>query len=194
MSFAFPQRWHSWCESCLGRHGNKGYEILKQIESISKACLIQVTDSVLSNEEALSRMVAVVEGKERKLEARYFSTSCMARAHKTSTIQIASWNYGGSLRYHSSALRDFMYSENIDVARLFRSLQKMAKNRQDIPKDFSAVIISLLWKGKGDRQDLKTYRPLTLLNCDYNSCLAEMIQVLETTYHNPNHAIRHQAK
>ena len=35
--------------------------------------------------------------------------------HKTSTIQIASWNCGGSLRYHSSALRDFMYSENMDV-------------------------------------------------------------------------------
>lgn len=55
-----------WHEKCLTRHGNKGFEILKQTEALSKAYLSEMTDTVFGNDGPFPRMVEKVRDKERK--------------------------------------------------------------------------------------------------------------------------------
>lgn len=55
-----------WCIRCLEEYGNKGYEILKQLESVTKATVVDKTDPIFKNEGVLKRMLLVVREKEDK--------------------------------------------------------------------------------------------------------------------------------
>jgi len=57
-----------WCESCLITYGNKGYEVLKNLESISKAYVIEMTDKVFKEDGALQRLLAIVRKKEKSFD------------------------------------------------------------------------------------------------------------------------------
>jgi len=60
-------RTFQWHEECLRRHGNEGFEILRQSESLSKAYLSQMTDSLLGDDGPYLRMIEKVRKKERAL-------------------------------------------------------------------------------------------------------------------------------
>lgn len=57
-------RWH---ENCLLRHGNRGYEILKQSEALSKAFMSELTDPYFQVDGPYIRMLAKVRAKEDKM-------------------------------------------------------------------------------------------------------------------------------
>jgi len=54
-------RWH---ESCLARHSNKGYEILKSSESLAKAYLSLTTNDTFGDQGPYPRMVEKIRTKE----------------------------------------------------------------------------------------------------------------------------------
>ncbi|TQS38261.1 hypothetical protein Golomagni_01239 [Golovinomyces magnicellulatus] len=54
----------NWCEECLVKYGNVGYEILKGIESITKAFIIEKEDSIFSGDGALQRLTKILRQKE----------------------------------------------------------------------------------------------------------------------------------
>lgn len=56
-----------WQMKCIGYYGNKGYELLKSIESLSKCNLTRMSDRIFSEEGAFQMMREKVRDKERKL-------------------------------------------------------------------------------------------------------------------------------
>lgn len=56
-----------WQMKCLGYYGNKGYELLKSIEALSKCNLTRLCDKYLSSDGSYFSMVAKVKEKEAKL-------------------------------------------------------------------------------------------------------------------------------
>ncbi|RKF58740.1 RNA-directed RNA polymerase L [Golovinomyces cichoracearum] len=57
-----------WCEGCLVKYGNAGYEILKEIESITKAYLIEREDPIFTGDGALQRLTRALRKKELNLD------------------------------------------------------------------------------------------------------------------------------
>lgn len=53
-----------WCEECLYVYGNKGYEILKNLEALSKTYIIRRTDKILGVGGSYKRMKALITAKE----------------------------------------------------------------------------------------------------------------------------------
>lgn len=60
-------RLYEWHESCLLRHNNAGYEILKSSEALSKTFLSELTDPYFTDDGPYIRMLAKVRSKEQKL-------------------------------------------------------------------------------------------------------------------------------
>ncbi|TQS34498.1 hypothetical protein Golomagni_05115 [Golovinomyces magnicellulatus] len=58
----------SWCEDCLVKYGNAGYEILKGIEAITKAFMIDREDKIFSGDGALQRLTKILRQKELDLD------------------------------------------------------------------------------------------------------------------------------
>jgi len=56
-----------WCESCLFRHGNEGYAILRQLETLAKASMIAYTDPYLGEGGCITRLKDIVITKEQEL-------------------------------------------------------------------------------------------------------------------------------
>lgn len=54
-----------WQEKCLTRYGNRGYEILKQTESLAKAYLSVIARDEFGEDGPYKRMVEKVRGKEK---------------------------------------------------------------------------------------------------------------------------------
>jgi hypothetical protein len=52
------------------------------------------------------------------------------------------------------------------VVRLAGLYNEMLR-RENLPKEWIRGILTLIYKEKGDRQDLKNYRPLSIMNVDY---------------------------
>lgn len=65
-----------WFLECVERYGNRGYELAKQIEALSKAYLIRRTDSVLGENGSYEAMIQVIKDKEEKMSG---STSEMTK-------------------------------------------------------------------------------------------------------------------
>lgn len=57
----------NWQMKCIGYYGNKGYELLKSIEALSKCNLTRLCDKYLSEGGSYSSMVDKVKEKEAKL-------------------------------------------------------------------------------------------------------------------------------
>lgn len=60
------ERVYDWFFTCIYRHGNKGYEIGKEVESLARSYLIELADPILGTNFSHSRMLEVVREKERK--------------------------------------------------------------------------------------------------------------------------------
>lgn len=56
------------------------------------------------------------------------------------------------------------FSKNLAI--ILKSVFRFLFSQENIPKDFSKGIVTLIYK-KGDTSELKNYRPITLLNADY---------------------------
>ncbi|UNQ75001.1 RNA-dependent RNA polymerase [Fusarium oxysporum mymonavirus 1] len=56
-----------WCFKCIERYGNVGYELLKDIESLSKTSLVDKTDPIFGGAYTHAKMADVVRKKERSL-------------------------------------------------------------------------------------------------------------------------------
>jgi hypothetical protein len=56
-----------WHEECLTRHGNIGFEILKNTEALAKTYLSEMTDKTFGNDGPYPRMVQIVRDKEAPL-------------------------------------------------------------------------------------------------------------------------------
>jgi hypothetical protein len=61
------ERVFSWFDQCLGRYGNGGYAIAKQIEALSKSHICRLTDDALGAHYMFERMLNVVREKEKSL-------------------------------------------------------------------------------------------------------------------------------
>ncbi|TQS33966.1 hypothetical protein Golomagni_05673, partial [Golovinomyces magnicellulatus] len=67
----------NWCEGCLIKYGNAGYEILKGIEPITKAFLIEREDPIFSGDGALQRLTKILRRKELELDSTIESYSAV---------------------------------------------------------------------------------------------------------------------
>lgn len=56
-----------WCFDCLETYGNEGYELLKNIESLTKTNIVESSDPVFSSNGTHSKMADVVREKEKSL-------------------------------------------------------------------------------------------------------------------------------
>jgi len=63
---ASVQKCLGWFFKCLGIHGNKGYELGKNIEPLAKANLIRIADPILGLDGSYESMLEMVRAKERK--------------------------------------------------------------------------------------------------------------------------------
>jgi len=70
LKIAVVKAW-AWCEACLHRYGNPGYEILKSIESLSKAYAMSSTDPILDDWRVYTSMISEVGSKEKKMFDTY---------------------------------------------------------------------------------------------------------------------------
>ncbi|RKF81994.1 hypothetical protein GcM1_176013 [Golovinomyces cichoracearum] len=61
-----------WCEVCLVNNGNAGYEILKGVESITKAYLIDREDPIFTGDGALQRLTRALRKKKLNLDPNIF--------------------------------------------------------------------------------------------------------------------------
>jgi len=56
-----------WCLECVELYGNRGYEVMKNIESLTKTNLIRVSDPYLGENGSHDSMLEVVREKERRV-------------------------------------------------------------------------------------------------------------------------------
>lgn len=73
---------------------------------------------------------------------------------------------GIPFEFYKAVMRSDPRKTTTFLRALFKSFQKLSKEKGDLPEELSQGVISLLMK-KGDPRQLKNYRPLTILNTDY---------------------------
>lgn len=129
-----------WCLNCLETHGNKGYEVLKNIESISKAFVIDKEDQVFKGRGPLQRLAENVRTKERLFGTRdgfliddllaILSKCCLTQSvvevfglQKTSGHPLVDPRVGGkSAAEEASMPRDTLYSDAIELRNNWRRM------------------------------------------------------------------------
>jgi hypothetical protein len=130
-----------WCASCLTTYGNRGYEILKNIESITKAYIIDRCDPVFRGRGVLQRLLVLVRQKEDRFgneEGLYIIDKLVDLLQSCSSLDTVTQIFGlqkltghplinpkigGESAAHEASLpRDTLYTDAVELRNNWRRL------------------------------------------------------------------------
>uniref|UniRef100_A0A4W5LLC8 Reverse transcriptase domain-containing protein n=1 Tax=Hucho hucho TaxID=62062 RepID=A0A4W5LLC8_9TELE len=146
----------------VNENGEKVTDLVGIMETV-QAFYTDLYTSVGVNEECMDQVLGAVEEREITEEGMKWDSGLTVEEIKEAIRGLNLNKSPGSDGLTVELYRAFVDLLAPILGRVYESMER----RKIVPDSMGLGVLTLLYKGKGEKNSLKNYRALTLLNCDY---------------------------